>query len=90
MKIYDFERFEESCKNIKAIKFKKWEDITDKNYYYSNFSLWGKSLTVKFLKKELGSFYFVDENSKRVIYLSKKNCKDTIEYVITNSGLEIE
>jgi len=90
MKIYDFETFEENCKNTKVIKYKKWEDVTNKQDYNEFFILWGKQLAVKFSKRSLGFFYFVNEKGTYAFCVYKKKFKDIVEYVEVNSGLEIE
>ena len=90
MKIYDFETFEENYINTKTIKFKKFEDVTDPEWHNIYYDFWNKSLTVKFSEKRFGFFYFVDEKDNYNFRLSKQKFEDIIEYIETNSELEIE
>ena len=90
MKIYDFETFEKYYKKIKTIKLKKWEDITNQQCYNSYYGSWGKPLAVKFSKENFGSFYFADNKGRHAFHINRQKFKDTVEYVETNSELEIE
>ena len=90
MKIYDFETFEENCKNIKAIKFKETEEIPER--YNKEYFCWGKKFKANFVRKDGGTItikiYMI--GFKRNFATTFNIFVDTIEYVETNSELEIE
>ena len=100
MKIYDFETFEKNCKNIKAIKYKNFEDIT-RGCYNKEYFAWGKKFEASFVFMNV-TYYpswttielniFCDGNKKVIkTHIDKIGFKDYIEYVeIENIGLEIE
>ena len=100
MKIYDFETFRKNCKRIKAIKYKKYEDLT-RGRYDKEYFAWGKKFEASFVLMNT-TYYpswttielniFCEENKKVIkIHLDEICFKDYVEYVETeNTELEIE
>ena len=94
MKIYDYETFKKNCKNIKAVKFKKVEEIPE--CYREDYFAWGKKFYANFvsISETMGTFIrlniFNNEEENTTISLEKVGFDDYIEYVEINIGLEIE
>jgi hypothetical protein len=89
MKIYDFETFKKNCKSIKAIKFKKAEEIP--GCYNKEHPIWGKKLKAIYVRdvaEIIGLKIYFDETI--ITYTTNTvDFNNVIEYIETN-GLEIE
>lgn len=91
MRIYDFDTFLKQRKSIKAIKFKKVEEMQD--YYDKVYSyLFGKKLKAIYGSDFFGFIFvkiYFDETE--ILYLVSFNTfNDYIEYIEINDELEIE
>lgn len=97
MKIYDFEAFEENCKNIKAIKFKKLKDVPDRYFKKEHLYFFNKKFKAIF---KLTNCYYSwtniwlnifceNEKNTKMISIDRITFNDYIEYVEIK-GLEIE
>lgn len=98
MKIYDFETFKKNCENIKAIKYKNFEDIT-RSCYNKEYFAWGKKFEASFVFMnvtyypswttiELNIFY--EDNKKVITHIDKIGFEDYIEYVEIGNFTELE
>jgi hypothetical protein len=86
MKIYDFETFKKNCKNIKAVKFKGFEDLPKDFFYY------GKKVNADYVFMFYTSIWlniFYENKRTATISINETTFNRNIEYVEIDIGLEI-
>lgn len=90
MRIYNFETFEENCKNIKAIKFKKPEEIPE--HYNKKYFVWGKKLKATYISDvvEIITIKIYIDGFKRVYTTNHIDFNSVIEYVEINNSVDLE
>lgn len=89
MRIYDFETFEKYYKNIKAVKFKKAEEVPD---YYYNKVFFGKKFKATYNCTFFGFInmnIYVDEVIASYVVTSF-NFNNYIEYIEIENSLNLE
>ena len=90
MRIYDFETFEENCKNIKAVKFNEAKEIPER--YNKEYFCWGKKFKANFVRKDGGTItikIYID-GFKRVYATNYIDFNSVIEYVEINNSIDLE
>lgn len=89
MRIYDFEDFKKHYKNIKTIKFKKAEEVSD---YYCNKVFFGKKFKATYNCTFFGFIninIYVDEVIAFYVVTSF-NFNNCIEYIEIENSLNLE
>ena len=88
MRIYDYDTFLKQKEKVIKIKLKKWADVSNKTAYNKDYTYWGKKIDVTY---EMYNSYIIDNDCDIYITIpSPSSFYNKVEYVETNSGLEIE